>query len=79
MTQALLKINRQTKPTMLYVGAEKTPVFMLDDFAEDVDGIVAHACLQENYSDWGGYYPGLQCNLPREHIVSVARSLESLF
>ena len=51
MTQALLKINRQTKPTMLYVGAEKTPVFMLDDFAEDVDGIVAHACLQDDYSD----------------------------
>lgn len=68
-------VNRAAKPHMNYVGIEKTPVFVLDNFLEDIEGTILQELEQLNFNAAPTYYPGIRSKLPNQYIVSISQAL----
>ena len=75
-----IDVNRDVRPDIRIIGDEKTPIIVLDDFAQDISTIKQHACdaafktvLQEE-----SYYPGVRVPLPKQYVIDVVSPLNSL-
>lgn len=68
-------INRAATPYMNHVGQGKTPVFILDNFLENL----AHTLLQNldqlDFNEASTYYPGIRAKLPDQYIFAVAQAV----
>jgi hypothetical protein len=63
--------------TVQYVGVERTPVVILDDFLLDTQSLISHAEQNVKFeSIQSTLYPGLRSILPMEYVVT---SLQALF
>lgn len=70
-TDALISVS-DIKPQIIYVGNEKTPVIVIDDFANDLTQLLDYARHKVNYEqDDGSYYPGVRAALPRPYAIEV--------
>ncbi|QIR14902.1 DUF6445 family protein [Shewanella aestuarii] len=75
---ALISIS-YIKPQVIYVGNEKTPVIVIDDFADDLTHLVDYACHKAHYEpDEGSYYPGVRSLLPRLYVIEVINHIFQL-
>lgn len=68
-------VNRAATPYMNAVGQNKTPVFILDNFLENLTSSLQHDLDKLEFNDAPTYYPGIRAKLPEEYILSVARAL----
>lgn len=68
-------VNRAATPYMNHVGQAKTPVFILDNFLENLSGSLLQNLEQLEFDAASTYYPGIRAKLPEEYILSVARAL----
>lgn len=68
-------VNRAAVPYLNHVGQEKTPVFILDNFLENLAPALLQNVEALNFSAASTYYPGIQATLPEDYIVAVVRAL----
>ena len=75
-----MRINRQIQPDVRIIGQEKTPIIVLDDFAEDTDAIKSYACASafNQVTQQESLYPGVRVPLPRQYIIDVVSQLNPL-
>ncbi|MGB3724787.1 MAG: DUF6445 family protein [Glaciecola sp.] len=77
---ASVVVNRDIQPDIRIIGNEKTPIIVLDNFAQDITDIKHYACdsafktVQQKES----YYPGLRVPLPKQYVIDVVSPLNSL-
>lgn len=68
-------INRAATPYISHVGEQKTPVFILDNFLENL----THSLLQNLdsmvFDNAPTYYPGICAKLPEQYVISVVQVL----
>lgn len=79
MQEATFRINRQASLEVYAVGEERTLVIVIDDFAEDTGGVIAHACETADFgADGATAYPGVRAPLTRGHVVAELDALYPL-
>ena len=66
-------INRAATPYFNHVGKDKTPVFILDNFLENLADDMLADLNQLEFDDFPTYYPGIRAILPQQYILAVAR------
>lgn len=71
-------INRAATPYLSHVGNEKTPVFILDNFLENLAADLLQDVDKLTFDEAPTYYPGKRAKLPEEYIVAVARAVVPL-
>ena len=72
------KVNRAAIPSMNMVGQEKTPVFILDNFLENLTASLLHEKERLGFSPAPTYYPGIRAKLPEAYILAVAQAVVPL-
>lgn len=76
----IIAVNRNASMSVREVGRERTPVIVIDDFAESTDRLVEGACAGIDYGpDVTSLYPGLRARLPRGYVMEVLNRLFALF
>jgi len=51
-----------------YVGNERTPVLIIDDFIVEADALVEIAAQSENFNNADAFYPGLRAPAPKLYL-----------
>lgn len=75
-------VNRNARPEVRLIGKERTPIIVLDDFADDICNIKQFACESAHFKEVkkkDSYYPGVRVNLPREYVRDVIVPINGLF
>lgn len=73
----MYSINPESRMTVQYVGIERTPVVILDDFLLDTQHLIRHAEQNVKFeSIQSTLYPGIRTTLPKEYVLT---SLQGLF
>lgn len=80
-TQAhTIAVNRNASLSIREVGRARTPVIVIDEFAESTGPLIERACAADDYGpDATSLYPGLRSKLPRDYVVEVLNRLFALF
>lgn len=60
------------------IGREGEPVVIVDDFAPDPDGLLAHAAASA-FTPAGDHYPGVRAALPTTYFGEVGETLSIIF
>ena len=63
---------------MNYVGREKTPVFVLDNFLENLDASILQTVANLEFEEASTHYPGIRAKLPDDYIVAISKALVPL-
>lgn len=71
-------VNRAATPYFSKVGKEQTPVFILDNFLENLTPTLLQDLEQLNFEHAPTYYPGIRAKLPDQYILAVTRALVPL-
>ena len=71
-------VNRAATPYFSKVGKEQTPVFILDNFLENLDDPLLADLEALTFDQAPTYYPGIRAKLPDQYILMVAQSLVPL-
>ncbi|GAA0340985.1 hypothetical protein GCM10009092_01870 [Bowmanella denitrificans] len=66
-----IQLNSRAAIEILQVGREQTPVVVIDDFALDIQAVIAHASQQTFTPPSEAAYPGVRAPLPRPYIFSL--------
>jgi hypothetical protein len=62
------------------VGQARTPVIVIDNFAENIEDIINHACEAAEFGPaTTSIYPGIRAKLPKSYTREVLRNLYRLF
>jgi|SaaInl5LU_22_DNA_1037371.scaffolds.fasta_scaffold00401_10 hypothetical protein len=72
------KINKTAKPYLRYVGQEKTPIFILDNFLQNLSQSMLQNLEQLVFEPSNTFYPGIQAKLPDKYILTVANAIVPL-
>ncbi len=68
-------VNRAATPYLNHVGQRKTPVFILDNFLENLTPALLQNLERLDFDDAPTYYPGIRAKLPEQYIASVAQAV----
>lgn len=71
-------VNPAAKPYLNNIGKEKTPVFILDNFMQNIEQALLNNLGQLDFDSASTYYPGIRAKLPNEYILAVAKALVPL-
>lgn len=71
-------INKALKPQLIYVGAQQTPVLIIDDLVADLQALLADVGSANFQQDPHSYYPGVRAMLPRPYVVAVLNAVYQL-
>ncbi|MDR7121015.1 DUF6445 family protein [Rheinheimera soli] len=79
MMEALnYQVNDAIRPEIIYLGLEKTPLIMIDNFAVDLSALRRYA-LQSNFMrENQSYYPGQRAVLPKDYVAASLNALYQL-
>ncbi len=77
----MYRVNQKSKNRMLYVGLEKTPVIIIDDFLEDTKPAVNYACKQQfiGGKEHNNYYPGERTPVDTDYGMTVLNAIAPIF
>lgn len=79
MSEVSIQVNAKASLQVFRVGEEKTPVIIIDDFAEDTGELIDFACDSVHYGpDSTSAYPGIRAKLPRNYVVAVLNRIYRL-
>ncbi|MDM7860387.1 DUF6445 family protein [Alteromonas sp. ASW11-36] len=73
-----ISVNRAATPYFSKVGQEQTPVFILDNFLENLTPTLLSNLDQLSFDQAPTYYPGIRAKLPDEYMIAVAKALVPL-
>lgn len=71
-------INPELRPEVVYLGQERTPLLIIDDFASDIAALRQQARQSEFKPDNTAYYPGLKAPLPKDYVAATLTTLYPL-
>lgn len=76
MQNASIAVSRKSSLSVRQVGRERTPLIVIDDFAEDTGALIEFACAAADYEpDTTSRYPGVRAKLPRGYVIAVLNHL----
>ena len=58
-----------------YIGSERTPIVIVDNYASEIAPVITHACKQEFAVDTNSYYPGLRAKASKSYVYSVLKPI----
>lgn len=73
-----IKLNRKTRPEIKLIGAEKTPVIIIDDVCENFKALVANAQSRQFKSVKSTFYPGIRAPFDNVDLTEVKTGLTPL-
>ncbi len=76
MDKLKYQVNAAFLPEIIYLGQEKTPLILIDNFAQDLDALRQQAQQSDFMRENQTYYPGQRAVLPKDYI---AASLNAVF
>lgn len=77
--QLNIRSNPECSPQVFTVGEERTPVIVIDDFAQDTGDVIRYAVQSASFAlDETYVYPGVRAKPPREYIQEIVRGLGPL-
>jgi hypothetical protein len=71
-------INTALKPQLIYVGAQQTPILIIDELAADLPALLVDAASADFQTDAHSYYPGVRALLPRPYVIAVLDAVYQL-
>ena len=72
----MIKVNRQATFSIEYIGQDKTPIIIFDNYIENVDDLVNDIIENGQFKpDEISYYPGNRSAIPKSLIVSYLKPL----
>ena len=78
MSDVVLKVNPQASLVVIAAGEEKTPVIIIDNFAEDTSDIVRYAVNTAAFAPDSSFYPGARARPPDSYSQEIVRALAPL-
>jgi hypothetical protein len=75
MTALNFQVNPASKAQIIYLGLERTPVIIIDDFASDVSGLKHIASESEFKLDPHSFYPGIRAVLSKDYVISSLQAV----
>ncbi|WP_111978980.1 DUF6445 family protein [Algibacillus agarilyticus] len=71
-----LTINSAFQPSVKYIGHEKTPIMVIDDYVDSITSIIDYACQQATFTaDTATLYPGCRAALPKHTVISLLKPI----
>lgn len=72
----MIKINKAITPKYYFIGANKTPVIVIDNFAESTKPLLEYAQQSNTFKPDGiSGYPGIRLSLPKDYVVATLKPL----
>ena len=69
-------MNRQSIPTIELIGEHKTPVIIIDDYADNLDELIDHVVKNNDFRpDEITNYPGIRSAIPKALVVDYLKPL----
>lgn len=79
MTEVNFRLNPDASPHVFLAGEEKTPVVIIDDFAEDTADVIRYAVNSARFDpDSASFYPGVRALPPSAYLQEVGRAIVPL-
>lgn len=79
MSQAPFQVNRAASPKVHLVGAERTPVVIIDEFAVEPADLIDYACASGHFNaEASSAYPGVRAPMTQDQVVVQLRALAPL-
>ena len=78
MDKLTYQVNTAIRPEIIYLGFEKTPLIMIDDFSLDLSGLRQQAWQLEFMKENQTYYPGHRAVLPKDYIAASLNAVYQL-
>lgn len=79
MMEALnYQVNSAIRPEVIYLGLEKTPLILIDDFALDLSGVRQQAVQSDFMRENQTYYPGQRAVLPKTYVAASLNAVYQL-
>jgi len=79
MSEGSVQVNPRASLRVISAGMEKTPLIIIDDFADDTARLIDFACGSVRYGpDSTSAYPGVRAKLPRDYVVAVLNKIYAL-
>ncbi|WP_448248455.1 DUF6445 family protein [Thalassotalea agariperforans] len=75
------QINPKNKPSMIYVGQERSPVLIIDDFLLNTQPVVDFACQQAFVvgQEHNNSYPGIRSAIGDDYGMTVLKAIAPYF
>ena len=77
-----LSLNPNMSTNVYQLGEDKSPLMVIDNFLQDAELLVEHAC-QQNFVKKSPFYPGVRASTPPEFqslfLDALARKLHQVF
>lgn len=72
----MIKLNKTIEPKYFFIGADKTPVIVIDDFVESTEELCRYAQQGDSFTPDGVTgYPGIRLALPKDYVVAALKPL----
>jgi hypothetical protein len=71
MQDFTIAVNRNASLSIREAGRDRTPVILIDEFAESTAGLIDQACAADYGPDPTSLYPGRRAKLPRGYVRTV--------
>ena len=76
----MIKVNRQAIFSIEYIGQDKTPVIIVDNYAENFDEIADEIVKHSEFKpEEVSYYPGKRSAIPKPIVVGYLKPLMEVF
>lgn len=75
MTAPSFQVNPSSKAQIIYLGSERTPVLVIDDFVSDLSVLKTMACQSEFKPDSKSFYPGVRATLAKDYVTSCLQAV----
>lgn len=72
------QVNPAIQPQILYLGQEKTPLILIDDFLHDLPSLRQQARQTEFMRENQTYYPGQRAVLPKDYVAASLNAVYQL-
>lgn len=74
-----IRLNPDASPHVFLAGEEKTPVVIIDDFAEDTGDVIRYAVTSASFDpERDSFYPGVRAQPPSAYVQEVRRTIVPL-
>ncbi len=71
-----IKVNPQAAPQITFVGKDKTPVIIIDDYISNLDEIISQVVKNAQFKgEEVTKYPGVRSSIPKPIVVSYLKPL----
>jgi len=72
----MLKVNPKCEVQVEFIGKSRTPIMIIDNYADNLEEIISYAKNHEDFSPDGvSYYPGIRAKLSKDYVINTLKPL----